>query len=173
MTTIDNLFVTSRVRYSIEYTTFSYLFFLLSFSHLWHSYFAFRVYNNYNYINKQAHNLIDSADHKFEHLAGGASTFHKQREFQLPRSHDGMSDDRAPKRSQKENRPRVRASFRRPINRSAAFRPRTNRDVHKEIHGRLPKRKVVPTLTRTNAPMNNRVILFREPIRLSVVQKYG
>lgn len=82
-----------------------------------------------------------------------------------------MSDDRAPKRSQKENRPRVRASFRRPINRSAAFRPRINRNVHKEIHGRLPKRKVVPTLTRTNAPMNNRVILFREPIRLSVVQK--
>jgi len=81
-----------------------------------------------------------------------------------------MSDDRAPKRSQKENRPRVRASFRRPINRSA-FRPRINRNVHKEIHGRLPKRKVVPTLTRTNAPMNNRVILFREPIRLSVVQK--
>lgn len=82
-----------------------------------------------------------------------------------------MSDDRAPKRSQKENRPRVRASFRRPINRSAAFRPRINRNVHKEIHERLPKRKVVPTLTRTNAPMNNRVILFREPIRLSVVQK--
>lgn len=26
-------------------------------------------------------------------------------------------------------------------------------------------------MTRTNAPMNNRVILFREPIRLSVVQK--
>jgi len=29
----------------------------------------------------------------------------------------------------------------------------------------------MPTLTRTNVPMNNRVILFREPIRLSAVQK--
>lgn len=81
-----------------------------------------------------------------------------------------MNDDRPPKCSQKENRA-ARPSFRRPINRSAAFRDRKPTEINKEIHERLPKRKVVATLTRTNAPMNNRVILFREPIRLSIVQK--
>lgn len=74
---------------------------------------------------------------------------------------------------------KTRPSFRRPINRSrrALPLPRFPRVIpkcvfHKEIHGCFAEKKsVVPTLTRTNAPMNNRVILFREPIRLSAARK--
>lgn len=80
-----------------------------------------------------------------------------------------MTDDRAPKCSQKENRPRVRVSGDQltatPLSETADQPKCSQRD------SRTPKRKVVPTLTRTNASMNNRVILFREPIRLSVAQK--